>query len=105
MLLGYRVEKLDGVSAAGVIPPVDRRAREQALDGPVLRFQDALALLFPVVGVGIDRIVVKAHCVNDVDERVEPAGQAYREPEGVVALRGSIVTDDEHHTPVRRRRA
>jgi len=72
--LGHRGEKLDGISPARVVPPFGGNAGKQVLHRPALRLQDVRGLPFPVAGVGVDRVVVKAHCMHDVKGRVQLPG-------------------------------
>ena len=97
MRLGHRGEKLDGISSAGVVPPSGGNARKQVLHRPALRLQDVRGLLFPVAGVGVDRVVVKAHCMHDVEERLQLPGQVDRDHEGVVTLREAIMANHKSY--------
>ena len=100
MRLGHCSEKLDRVAAAGVVPPTGDDAREQALCGPALRLQDVHGLLFPVIAVGVNRVIVKAHCMHDVYERLQSLGQVDRDGKGVVTLGEAIMAHNEHCTAV-----
>jgi hypothetical protein len=78
-----------------VVLPSERNAGKQVLHRASLRLQDLRGLLFPVGGVGVYRVVVKADCVHDVEERLQLPGQVDRDLDGVVTLRKAIMANDK----------